>query len=146
MGLLGKMFGGGINAKLDVPDLKKGAEKVAGELLLSSKEDQVVNKVKFDFALIRTTASTVSPDDVSDIKVLGSSTHQDQIAIKGGEEKKVGFSVSIDWKKAEMKGLNKAILDFAKISESAKFLVTAQIKVRGSLVPKNIDQVVNVSS
>lgn len=140
------MFGGGVNAKLDVPDIKAETSELSGELLLNAKSEQVVNRVKFDFALIRSTSSTASATDVSDIKVLGSFTHKDPIIVKGGEEKKLSFKIPIDWKKAKIKGLDKAILDFAKIAESAQFLVTTQIKIKGSLIPKNIDRVVNISN
>ena len=146
MGLLGKVFGGGLDISLEVTEeIKLGAGEIQGTLSLNSKDDTIVKSIKCDFAMIRTTASSVSVTDVSDIKILGSFSKKDPISIKGGEEKKVSFRIPIDWEKAEIKGLNKAIMDFAKIAESKQFLVTAQVKVKGSLVPKNADQVVNIS-
>jgi hypothetical protein len=138
------IFSSKLNITLEIPEqIAYSSNILNGKLKLASEKDQVVTKIKCDFAMITTTASTLS-DDVSDIKVLGSFENRDPLSLKGKEEMTIPFNIPIDWTKTQSKGLNKAIMDLAKIAESSQFIVTAQVKVKGSLVPQNIDQVVNI--
>lgn len=109
---------------------------------LSPNGDQVINKIKFDFALLQNTSSNMG--DVSDIKVLGTNTINTPITLNKNEDKKVPFSIPIDWEKTKMDNVKKAIIDPGKFFEDSKFLVTAKLKVKGSMPPRNVDKVVNV--